>query len=265
MLIGDKLVYIELHKTGSSHITKILSSLPSFKNKIYGKHNPFHTIPKSVLTDFNSKIKIGSIRNPWDWYVSIWAFGCLHRGALYYALTKTPKLSTVSGLIASVSQFKNRVQWKKVYANSFDPELFRQWLKYILIEKKNDIGEGYGTSDLSDFAGLLTYRYLKLFTYNFHVNLRDIVDYENLEDFDKKNNFIDMVIKTENLNESLIENASKMGIPTQEIIDILKHFNDRTNASERNDYRQYYDGETKELVKEKERFIIEKYNYNFDN
>ncbi len=45
MLIGDKLVYIELQKTGSTQIIKILSSLPSFKNKIYDKHNPYNTIP----------------------------------------------------------------------------------------------------------------------------------------------------------------------------------------------------------------------------
>ena len=46
-----------------------------------------------------------------------------------------------------------------------DAGLFRKWLKLLLsAENRFDIGEGYGYSPLSRHAGLLTYRYFRLFT-----------------------------------------------------------------------------------------------------
>ena len=263
MLIGDKFVYFDLQKTGSSHILKVLSTLPSIKSSIYGKHSLYNTIPENRLLDFNTKIKVGSIRNPWDWYVSIWAFGCLGKGNLYRILTKRPKLSTYNGMKEFLFHSSDRIEWKRLYKNSFDKNLFRQWLKYILVEKKSTVGEGFGESVISDFAGFLTYRYLKLFTYDFSNKSEDILDYKKLIEFDKKNNFIDIILKTETIDKLLINNAPKMGIHVKEIKDVLDQFSNKTNKSIRKTYRYYYDDETMELVKEKEKFIIEKYNYKY--
>ena len=75
MLITDKLVYLELHKTGCTFTRLVLAELFSDSCRIVGKHNLVETIPQDVLGDFETKTKIGNIRNPWDWYVSLWAFG----------------------------------------------------------------------------------------------------------------------------------------------------------------------------------------------
>ncbi len=263
MLISDKLVYVDLQKTGGSHILKILSGIPSLNSHIYGKRTLYHTIPENLLSGFDSKIKVGSIRNPWDWYVSIWAFGCLGRGGLHYRLTKLPKLSSVSGMKKFLFHSSERREWKHLYKDSSNPTLFRQWLKYILIERKSDFGEGYGESVISGFAGLLTFRYLKIYNYNFHLESESILNYNKLIEFDRKNNFIDIMIRTENLHGGLLENASKMGIPFQEIEDSIDRIKEKTNQSARKFYQYYYDEETTELVREKERFIIEKYDYKF--
>ena len=87
MLITDELVYLELQKTGCSHTIKILSALNNKNCKIIGKHNTYDSIPKEDQGNFESKLKIGNIRNPWDWYVSLWAFGCQKKGGLYNLVT----------------------------------------------------------------------------------------------------------------------------------------------------------------------------------
>ncbi len=264
MLINDKFVYFDLQKTGSSHMLKILSQLPSLNSTVLDKHALYHTIPEDLVSDFQSILKIGTIRNPWDWYVSIWAFGCLGRGGLHYRLTKVPKLSSYSGMKEFLFHSSKRREWKRVYKDSFNPELFRDWLKNLLNEKKTDFREGYNESPISGFAGLLTFRFLKIYSYDFMKKSAGITDLNMLTEFDKENNFIDIMLKTETLHTSLIDNAENMGISVEEMKDTLKKMVEKTNKSIRNNYHFYYDDETAELVKQKEKFIIEKYNYCFD-
>jgi hypothetical protein len=88
MTITDDFIYLELQKTGSTHVTKLLQQLHKNNFVKIGKHNTIKTMPKHVLVGFESKIKVGNIRNPWDWYVSLWSFGCQKRGGLHKMLTK---------------------------------------------------------------------------------------------------------------------------------------------------------------------------------
>ena len=67
MFEADRLLYIDLHKTGCSHIGRLLQE--TVGGRRLGKHNR----PSAMPTD---RMIIGSVRNPWDWYVSLWAFGC---------------------------------------------------------------------------------------------------------------------------------------------------------------------------------------------
>ena len=81
MFITKDLCYLEMYKTGSQHIVKLLEkSVP--EGKRIGNHNrPNDEVYKSNI------YFLGSIRNPWDWYVSLWNFGCEKRGSLYNRLT----------------------------------------------------------------------------------------------------------------------------------------------------------------------------------
>jgi hypothetical protein len=63
MLICNKLIFIELQKTGSTHIKQLLRDLVGGVND--GKHNT----PDARLLDCGKPF-IGSVRNPWLWYLS---------------------------------------------------------------------------------------------------------------------------------------------------------------------------------------------------
>jgi len=195
MLITDEIVYLELQKTGCSHTLEILKELYNKNSKIIGKHNTYDYIKKDDLGNFESKLKIGNIRNPWDWYVSLWAFGCQRKGRLYNLVTNQNK-----GKLFSKKRAKSLLRekigfnypkldskvWSKLYLDPFKIENFSSWLKLILTFGKHDIGEGYKNSEMSSFAGLLTYRYIKLYTYGGKKYAKKICSLSELIEINKK-------------------------------------------------------------------------------
>ena len=137
----------------------------------------------------------------------------------------------------------------------------------MLLEEENlVVSENYKKHPIAKEIGFLTYQYLKL--YNFHSNERiaQLNNYEDVLNFDRENNFIDLIIFNESIHKDLIHNATLIGSTNDEMEELLnKRFHKKVNASQRNnDYQTYYDEETIELVRKKDRLIIEKYDYHFD-
>ncbi len=183
-----------------------------------GKHNR----PDVMPTD---RIVIGSVRNPWDWYVSLWAFGCGGAGAVrgrttrhftrwYYGnglaremvRGRWPVVPVVRTILEDVR--KPVRQWRDVYRDAEDPRLFRRWLGSIMNPRRRfDLGEGYGFSPLSRYAGPMTYRYIKLFSRDISAlyTRRCPADQEALFKFEQDQNALSgAVVRTERLEEDLI-------------------------------------------------------------
>ena len=84
MFISKKICFIELEKTGISAIKKFL------KNHIQeGKiTRPHDNVTNEILK--KKLFFIGSIRNPLDWYISRWSYGCMIKNddSMYRNLTK---------------------------------------------------------------------------------------------------------------------------------------------------------------------------------
>ena len=87
MFVTDKLIYLQMQKTACSHIAAMLAE--TVGGRKIGLHIP---LPRRLHS--TDKHVVGSIRNPWDWYVSQWSYGCAGRGALRNRLT---------GMVVSVS------------------------------------------------------------------------------------------------------------------------------------------------------------------
>jgi hypothetical protein len=271
MFIADGMTYLELQKTGGSHICHLLALYAN--GQAVGKHN-------RVINDLNGRYIIGSIRNPWDWYVSLWAYGVGGRGAirkrtetnfdLDYYFRQLPKSMGKNWLTlgeffvsAKNDMHKPIERWQLGYQSSADPEAFRKWLKLILNrERRFDIGEGYGFSPLSQHAGLLSYRYFRLFTTGDSVyrDARLCTD-SGIADFDGELNITDGVVKTEALEDDFIRVLSEAGkeLTASECVSIKS--NGKTNVSERQPFMYYYDNETLDLVASREKYLINKYDY----
>jgi len=271
LIFSDKLIYIELHKTGSTYTRNILSNITSQEWQSKGKHNTYKDVFKDNIVDFQSKFKIGNIRNPWDWYVSLWAFGCMNKGAIYNRLAKKLNYSLFDNCLHTINLllhnpnlfFMNRTNWRYLYSDANDPILFRKWLNFILCQSDKKFGIDFHNSSFSKYYGLLTYRYLSLYTYNFNLEQDRMKSYNDVISFDKKDNFLDLIIQTENIEETLLNNSKLVGSDRKEISSIIEKFKTKRNQSSHSSIEEYYTPETIDLVYRKEKFIIDKYDYKF--
>lgn len=271
MFISDRFVFVELQKTGCSHIRVLLSQL--IEGELVGKHNrPAPDLLKS------SRTFLGSVRNPWDWYVSLWSYGCKPYGELYNQVTaprskQFPDLKgrywRYSPFNAALSMwyelFRNPETWQQCYADASDPTCFRTWLHLIYSHQSSlDIRERYFYSFTKHSAGLLTYRYLYLFCRNHNALYSDrrLRSFEHLKDFAVQDTYIDYFIRNESLESDLIDILSRCGVSIsdtqkKEVLGLEK-----TNVSNRKrDLSYYYDSESIELVRQREKLIIEKFGY----
>ncbi|MGD8175225.1 hypothetical protein [Marinimicrobium sp. ARAG 43.8] len=274
MFISDPLVFVELHKTAGSHIGRCLNDILNGHQE--GKHN---VVPPELYDRFI----LGSIRNPWDWYVSLWGFGCDGNGSVYHQVTRRfgwayywRQLNKEMGRTwLSPSQYLTQVmsdaskpvsQWQDAYRDSSDPDCFRSWLKLILsAERRYDLGEGYGFSPISQHSGVLTYRFFKLFTRLRHQLYQSptLEKPKHLNAVWKKERLTQFIVRNEALEEDLIEALQRAGVTLteQDRQFIRQGKSQKTNVSTRRTMDHYYDEETIALVAQRESFIVEQFNY----
>ncbi len=267
MFISKNLVYLELHKTGSTHICNILKDI--LDGEQVGKHNQ----ASSDLISEGRNI-LGSIRDPWEWYTSLWAYGCDNKGAVFWQVTnkgikfrglywKSRPYAALLTLLASLTIDHRR--WKDTYKDVNDAEAFRTWL-HMIHDKKYmyDIGEGYGPCSLSRIAGLLTYRYVKLFCTQDDelTNLNDLSTFDQLADYETKYCFIDRFVRNESLESDLFHALDDFGFKISNHIKSEIVSRQKTNISSRKyGPKYYYDSESENLIAEREKLIIQKFGY----
>jgi len=274
MYISEKFVYTELHKTAGTHIGKWLKLLTTGEQ--IGKHN-------RIPPEQRDKLIFGSIRNPWDWYVSLWAYGCDNKGSVWYQTTdkvnlrycreqlpREMNISSFSPLVFTKQVISDLTKptelWKNSYKYSNDPANFKLWLKLMFNnDRKFDIREGFGFSPISNIAGVLTYRFLKLFT-----NLDKLLyskkllsKYNSIEELWGEHSISNYFIRMEHLEEDLIQALlmANIEISQQNTEELIAAKTAKTNTSSRKSLAHYYDDESIQLVYNKEQFLIKLFEY----
>ena len=291
MFISNKLVYIQLEKTACTHIASLLSKY--IGGTQFKKHNTIDKYNQNKLLNSNQLI-VGSIRNPWDWYVSLWAFATKGDERIYKNVTKRSlrnALKTYSGVDEpgnficwfkqkpfqrSLNTIFNSYRglrsecnkpvniWQECYRNPEEVANFRRWLKLIYNPNRAyDLGIGYGQNPLSKVAGLMTYRYCRLYTQNFFEESKkqQLTTITELTNFEREFNILDETIQVENLESDLISVLQKANyqLSPEQYNSIIQ--SPKTNKSKHLDTSDYYDAETIDLIAEKEKLIIDKYSY----
>jgi hypothetical protein len=246
MFVTDQVIYIRLHRTASRHISMLLGKL--LGGRRIGSHN---RLPRQLAN--TGRVVVGSIRNPWDWYVSLWGYGCDRNGSLY-------------GRLKSAEPFRDQwfFKWGSALNDVKDPDQFRQWL-HLVHDPRNrfDLGESYGRSPISLYAGFYTYRYTRLFSRNVErLYSPEMASPTNLKRLVEEENVAQIMIRVENLEESFFRALNQCGIRLNEQQRKTVLEAGRTNASSRiRDLSYYYDAESVQLVGRRDQFLIEKYRY----
>jgi hypothetical protein len=289
MIVTDQLVFLQLQKCASSRIAEII--LEELGGRRDRQHNRVDSprladLPRSataVPEGIRGKPVLGSVRDPWSWYVSLWSFGCTGQGALRYSTTAPPPRRRAAvramydaarygrSLRHSVATFRaqrNRdvAEWSRLYADPDDPALFRAWLRAVLDPASAVvIDPEYARTWLPGSSGLFTWRYIRLFWDDLpRVFQRDgDVGTRDLWALDQQHNLCTAIIRIDRLQSELISALEAAGVPidNEGRTRLMQQCGVRRNASRHRSPTQYYDDETLDLVSAYERLIVTKHGY----
>lgn len=269
MFISESLIYIHMQKTAGSHIVRLLNKF--FDGEVVGKHNA-----ATPATLNKNSFVISSIRNPWDWYLSLWTYGVQGNGAFANRLTQKSLLYPLkSSLLNPQETFanfrderrKDIRQWRQAYADGDNVESFRSWLK-LIHDPQNSLllGEGYGSTVLPERVGIMTHRYLSLCCFNTSElkNPQLVSSDADLKRFDANNCYVHQFIRQENLESDFCDAIEVVRELTDQERAIV-FSGQKTNASKRSlEISDYYDPPSVDLVGQREKLLIEKFGYRFD-
>ena len=235
MICTPKFSFIHLHKTGGQSINELLlTQIPEAKE--IGYHLPVAHLPSEA----RSLPVIGVIRNPWDWYVSWYAFNNL-RGV------KNPLFNIVSrGKQADFKEtIENLLKYPEINAQN---EIFKNSHRALLPENfENDGGAGF-TKDCVNF-----FKSNEIGYYSLLIERMFGEESDNLR-----------LLRFERLATDFRNVMSELQVP--EAGNILAALNQqpRKNSSARGHYAHYYDDELRDLVAEKEFSIVQRFEYAFE-
>ncbi len=263
MLVHDRLVFLQLQKTACTHIAAELQA--RIGGTLEGKHQPLDARPAGPLI-------VGSVRNPWDWYVSLWAYGCSGRGTVNRILARETPASilrraarTPGAWPAALSRAlrvsgQDRAFWQRVYKDPGDPGAFRAWLARLLNTRaKADVFEDTRTLSMFHEIGLYTARYAQIFTPAgaWQKQAMQIEDSETLAAYLDAEMLVDRFIRMEQLEEDLAALLRELGQDCT--AEMLR--GEKRNASRRRDFSFYHDAETVALIAAQDRLIAERHGY----
>jgi hypothetical protein len=182
---------------------------------------------------------IGVIRNPWDWYVSWYAFNNL-RGV------KNPLFNIVSrGKQAGFSEtIGNLVRYPEASSSN---SIMKSSHKALLSEHfEHDGGAGFTKACVDEFNSA-TEGYFSLLVKRMLGDRRDNVH----------------LIRFESLEQDLRQVLCRLGVGEAEAIQRYMAEEPKKNSSARGHYTQYYESQLRALIAEKDKGIIERFGYTF--
>lgn len=176
MIEFRQLVYLDVQKTGSTHMGWALRHVLGETPLRFRKHGRVRRVARD-------KVHVISVRNPVSQYVSLFRFGCDHRGAIYRRLKK------------------------KGLADLYQPtpEHLQRWLSLILDPANAGLlGEGYRWSGIAPLIGFLSFRVVSLSLPVPLWSLRRLRTREALLARLDKKGLPDYTVRNESLNRDLL-------------------------------------------------------------
>lgn len=131
VFLSDRIVLLQLPKTGSSHLQAVLNSVVDGVQ--WGKHEPLEVGQRELA---ETRLVLGSVRHPLDWYVSLWGYTCAGKGQIFdrtagYAVRASLSLllrhrqKGLGGLKNEMT--RRRRYWRELYSSPESPAAFAEW------------------------------------------------------------------------------------------------------------------------------------------
>ncbi len=237
MIITERFIFIHLHKTGGQTLNDIIQRSIA-DHRVIGYHYPRAEIPPEST---NLPI-VGIVRNPWDWYVSWYAFN--KRPNIHNQLFNVVSdggqqdfRSTITNLINLGSDHPS--------SQSYRDELIRMLPQSL----DGNRGSGLVKDTIRNFSNDERGYYSWLFD-------RMLGDPSDEQVF---------VGRFENLQDDFLKIMEQLSVGETAALSTELGKRERKNVSRHSHYSHYYDDELRDLVAEKERTLIENFEYEFES
>ncbi|MCZ6723790.1 MAG: aspartyl/asparaginyl beta-hydroxylase domain-containing protein [Gammaproteobacteria bacterium] len=237
MIITSKFVFIHMHKTGGQSLGHMIEQcIPGFQH--IGYHYPYHLLP----SQYSDLPVVGMVRNPWDWYISWYAFNTRPnaRNPLFFIISngfQADFKQTVINLI-NLGSDKPASQYHREALIGMFPETL-DGNQGVGLTK--DCIYGFNDNDNGYYSWLFS---------RMHGDIHSDTTY---------------IGRFENLQEEFLSIMEKLSVEELDAIRTKFINSPRLNESKHSHYSLYYDDELRELVAEKEAVLITKYNYQFED
>jgi Tfp pilus assembly protein PilF len=237
MIITDRFVFIHLHKTGGQSLNEAIAScIPS--HRMVGYHFPYADIPAEAL----DLPVVGFVRNPWDWYVSWYAFNNRHR--LRSPLFKVVSNGGAAGFKSTVTNLVN------LGSRSDASEKQRNELISMLPDSLDgNRSVGLTKTSIAELAASNQGYYSWLFARMLG------------QGPDSRS----QIGRFENLQEDFLDILERLGVAETEAIRDTLQSRERKNTSRHSHYSHYYDDELRELIGRKDADLIDRFDYEFES
>lgn len=233
MIVTDEFVLIHLHKTGGQFLARAIHQYFTSARQI-GYHYPLYLLP----SEFQALPVIGFVRNPWDWYVSWFAFNSFRPNGnpLYEVMSE-------GGTMGFEQTIRNMLLFGE---DEPDSRRRRDRLKQLVPESiVGNRGIGLTKSCIDTACGsFYQWQFNRMFGPDHNIGRVYFGRSESLqEDFSR-------ILKTLNVTFDSRLSDSLTNMP-------------RVNQSPHDHYSSYYSQELADWVADAESEIIERFDYRF--
>ncbi len=236
MITTDKFVFVHMHKTGGQSLGKIIEScIPG--SKAIGYHYPYRMLPG----EYADLPVLGFVRNPWDWYISWYAFNTRANSfnPLFFILSDGHQ----AGYRETIANLIN------LGSDDDSSRYYRNALIEMLPENlEGNVGVGLTRDDIRNMnepgRGYYTWQFERM-----HGDL----DNPNLH-----------IGRFEDLQHEFLSMMDELEVPQIDAIAQKFDSSPRLNRSRHSHYSRYYDDELRELVASKEKTLIDRFGYRFE-
>ncbi|MDH6267687.1 hypothetical protein M2360_003084 [Rhizobium sp. SG_E_25_P2] len=257
MIEYEKFIYLDMYKTGSSYVVALLNRLVAGKPVRAFRHAPL-TKGRPFFWK-QGKYAFATVRNPWDWYVSMWSYSIEQPNVVFFR---------------DVRKSLGEDGVNRLFDRSNPKESFRLWLRSVndpsffkTIETENP----YAHSSVNPFLGFYSYRFLRVTTPHpaLALNRAYLWNMDRAIAHQKRWAIYDHVFKSETLTQDfstfVLENIDRCGFKKNAEAILRKHAPQPKNTSTRTltTYRDYYDDELRDLVARRDRLMIDLFGYEF--
>jgi hypothetical protein len=252
----EKYIYLDVYKTGSAHLKYLLPEITEGAQVRLRRHAPLTAGRPYSWT--GGKLVFATVRNPWDWYTSLWSYACERRGAIWRFFSDALPPAEIKPMFDIDNPVVSFEKWLRAVND-------RDFMQRVI---RNNLPE----SGLAGIVGLYTFRFMRVTTPYPTVFLKSwlvpsigaAIRYQRLL------HMYGDVLRSESLNADLKAYVARHRERCRFKPD-AEAIIDRFAATPRNastrvlaDFRDYYSDATRQLVADKDRLFLELFDYTFE-